>query len=213
MPVARLGAAALSVLLLTSAVACGGATRHQAGRHPANATGKSATPTAPTTTGQRPADPAGAGADVAANGRTVGVDTQSRAALDRQAAARNSGHRAGLRGDAPYVWSIHATVAPTCVQAGSAAHLTVHTAPNAAVAYVAMYAGNKSGAVPPFGDGYGGNSEGYSSRTDGVWTDTWTVRADAPRGPAHVTVVVASHQTTKQVDVPFTVVDPLTGTC
>ena len=128
-------------------------------------------------------------------------------------AAPNATHPSAASTAAPYVWSLHAQVTPQCVVAGQTARVTVQTAYNAALAYVAVYAGNKSGAAPPFGYGYGGNSDGYSSRQDGTWADTWTIRADAPRGTAHVTVVAASHQTSKRVDVPFTVVDPLTGSC
>jgi hypothetical protein len=124
--------------------------------------------------------------------------------------AAEAGH-AGLRGSSPYVWSLRAAVTP-CVAAGGTATVTVHTAADAALAYVAVYAGDKSGAPKPFGHGYGGNANGYSNDS-GQWASTWTIRADAPRGPAKVTVVAASHQTTKQVDVPFTVVDPVTGHC
>jgi hypothetical protein len=119
----------------------------------------------------------------------------------------------GQRGSSSYVWSVTAHVTPTCVVAGRTATVTVKTARNAALAYVAVYAGEKSGAAPPFGYGYGGNADGYSSPVDGSWANTWTVRADAPTGKARVTVVVAWHQTSKQVDVPFTVADPLSGTC
>lgn len=131
----------------------------------------------------------------------------------RQAPA--GGPAAGSSADpsSTFVWSVTAQVEPTCVPAGSTATVRVQTTENAALAYVAVYHGEKSGAAPPFGYGYGGNADGYSSMQDGHWSDTWTIRADAPRGTARVTVVVASHQTSKQVDVPFTVVDPVTGKC
>ena len=118
----------------------------------------------------------------------------------------------GLRGSSPYVWRINASVSPSCVRAGGTATVTVVTAPRAAVGYVAEYAGRKSGAAPPFGYGYGGNAGGYTDQSGG-WTQTWTIRADAPIGPANVIVAVASHQTHKQVNAPFTVVDPVTGQC
>jgi len=138
--------------------------------------------------------------------------TDDRTGTNNAGTAAARAHDAELRGSAPYVWQLRAAVAPQCVKAGGAATVTVRTAANAALAFVAVYAGDKSGAAKPFGYGYGGNADGYSNDA-GQWASTWTIRADAPRGPAKVTVVVASHQTTKQVDVPFTVVDPVTGHC
>lgn len=130
----------------------------------------------------------------------------------RHASEADAADHAGLRGSSSYVWRLRATVSPSCVPAGGAATVTVHTAANAALAFVAIYANGKNGSAPPFGDGYGGNADGYSNDS-GQWASTWTIRADAPRGPAKVTVVAASHQTTKQVDVPFTVIDPVSGHC
>jgi hypothetical protein len=155
------------------------------------------------------ADPAVATSD----GTSVATAGDSAAGhTARDASGANAADHAGLRGSSSYVWRLRATVSPSCVPAGGAATVKVHTAANAALAFVAVYAGNKSGAAKPFGYGYGGNTDGYSNDA-GQWSSTWTIRADAPRGPAKVTVVVASHQTTKQVDVPFTVIDPVTGHC
>jgi hypothetical protein len=203
----RLGVVALAAVIATSVAGCGAGASHSA-----------------SSPGPGPAAHAAADGAVAAPAATAATSrhhaqtgtrsgTAARAVPAGQQPASQTRPRSGLRGDAPYVWSIHATVTPTCVRAGGTARLDVRTAANAAVAYVAMYAGDKSGATPPFGQGYGGNSDGYTSDPGGRWSDTWTIRADAPRGHAHVIVVVASHQTTQRVDVPFTVVDPLTGTC
>jgi hypothetical protein len=146
---------------------------------------------------------------------TTSVPAGTKTSAPGAAAGNDRGETAetaGLRGESPYVWSLQATVSPTCIRAGGTATVTVATAPGAAVGYVAEYAGRKSGAMPPFGYGYGGNAGGYADGA-GQWTQTWTIRADAPVGPAKAIVVAASHQTHKQVDAPFTVVDPVTGHC
>jgi hypothetical protein len=217
MRIARAGLAGSVVALLASAVTgCSGTAHHAAAskpaadvaaQHPVAVDGHAASDN---TTHARPAAGANDGT-VSEAGRvqhTAGDHNGSSNAGTTAARA----HDAGLRGSAPYVWKLRASVAPQCVKAGGTATVTVHTAANAALAYVAVYAGDKSGAAKPFGYGYGGNAEGYSNDA-GQWASTWTIRADAPRGPAKVTVVAASHQTTKQVDVPFTVVDPVTGHC
>jgi hypothetical protein len=95
-------------------------------------------------------------------------------------------------------------VTPKCVPAGSTATLTAHTIPNATLAYVAVYAGEKSGADSPFGYGYGGNDHGTSD-ANGDWTTTWVVSSKAPTGPARVTLVVNTNDGYNQVDVPFSV--------
>jgi hypothetical protein len=159
--------------------------------------------------GQPSPDDAPAGAQATSAGS--GAGPRDRRPADAESTARVS-EPGGLRGTAPYVWQLQASVSPRCVRAGEIATLTVTTAPDAAIGYVAVYAGEKSGAAPPFGYGYGGNAAGYANQS-GSWTQTWTIRADAPVGKARTTVVAASHATNKQVDVPFTVVDPVTGTC
>ena len=217
MSLTRAGLAGSVVALLASVVTgCGGAVHNAA-----------ATKSGADVAAQQPATIAGHAAgktardrqtEAAANGTEVSGAADVRSAGGNRAVSADAGstaaqtHEAGLRGSAPYVWKLRATVAPTCVKAGGTATVTVHTAANAALAFVAVYAGDKSGADKPFGYGYGGNADGYSNDA-GEWASTWVIHADAPRGPAKVTVVVASHQTTKQVDVPFTVVDPVTGHC
>lgn len=84
---------------------------------------------------------------------------------------------------------VAAEVSPACVPPGSTVTVTVTTQPGAPLAYQAIYAGNQSGAEPPFGKGYGGNAKGFAS-DDGIYTDKWIVRLDAPRGPARLDVVV-----------------------
>jgi hypothetical protein len=158
-----------------------------------------------------PSSPDDPGAESRATTAGSDAGTADRHPTDVDSKGRAS-EPAGLRGDSPYVWQLKASVSPRCVRAGEVVTVTVLTAPTAAIGYVAVYAGEKSGAAPPFGYGYGGNAAGYSDQS-GTWTQTWTVRADAPVGPARTTVVAASHQTNKQVDVPFTVVDPVTGSC
>jgi hypothetical protein len=209
--------AVIACALAVVATACAGngpSQRPQAADVPSGtplptATSSAAAPTSGTGTQDGPADasqarpvtdPAVVGGH---DGRHAPVEVDS---------GTSAGEAPGLRGDSPYVWRLRAVVTPTCVRAGGTATLTVATAPGAAIAYVAVYAGDKSGAEPPFGYGYGGNAGGYTDQSGG-WTQTWTVRPDAPLGPAKVTVGAGSHQTNKQVDAPFTVVDPVTRQC
>lgn len=108
---------------------------------------------------------------------------------------------------------IDASVDPTCVLAGTSMTLTVHTEPKATLAYVAVYHGEKSGAAPPFGYGYGGNDKGQAD-ANGDWHGSWTVTANAPTGSAYVLLVVGSQKYHKQrqVKVPFAV-RSATGGC
>jgi hypothetical protein len=85
---------------------------------------------------------------------------------------------------------VAASVSPACVEPGGTVTIEVTTEPEAAIAYNAVYAGNKSGSPAPFGYGYGGNDKGYASKKSGTWESTWIVRIDAPRGPAKVDVIV-----------------------
>jgi hypothetical protein len=218
MSLTRAGFAGCVVALLASVVTgCGGAAHHVAATKPA-ADIAAQQPAAVDDHASSSNTTSNTGTEAAANGTAVsGAGNIRNAAGDRTGSDRTGStaaqtHDAGLRGSAPYVWKLRAAVAPKCVKAGGTATVTVHTAANAALAFVAVYAGDKSGAEKPFGYGYGGNADGYSNDA-GQWASTWVIHADAPRGPAKVTVVVASHQTTKQVDVPFTVVDPVTGHC
>lgn len=95
----------------------------------------------------------------------------------------------------------------TCVVAGGSVTLSVRTGqPYAGLIYLAYYAKDKTGAAPPWGDGYGGNSGGPSN-AEGVYSDTWVVRADTPPGPARVevTVVYDSDGRKRTLTLPFTV--------
>ena len=92
-----------------------------------------------------------------------------------------------LPGDMPV--DVEAHVSPACVTPGSKMVLEVETESEGAIGFQAVYAGNKSGADAPFGEGYGGNDKGTATK-EGHWSNTWVVRADAPQGPARVDVVV-----------------------
>lgn len=107
---------------------------------------------------------------------------------------------------------ITATVTPSCVFPGTAVTLRVTTKPNAAIAYVAIYNGDKSGAAPPWGEGYGGNDKGDADGS-GKWSSTWTVSATAPSGPARVMLVVGANGKQRSIDVPFTVGEREVGGC
>lgn len=104
------------------------------------------------------------------------------------------------------------SVTPSCVRAGSTASLHVTTIPGAIVAYVAVYHGEKSGAPPPFGYGYGGNDHG-TSRGDGGWDNDWIPRADSPAGAGYVVVETAYGDRRQQIRVPFAVSRGLKGGC
>jgi hypothetical protein len=99
---------------------------------------------------------------------------------------------------------IAAAVVPKCVTLGSAAKLTVHTVRKASIAFVAVYSNQKSGAAPPWGEGYGGNDKGTAD-THGDWSASWTVAPQTPPGPAHVILVVGQNGKGRQIDVPFSV--------
>jgi hypothetical protein len=71
--------------------------------------------------------------------------------------------------------------------------LTVHTEPEAAVAYQAVYADNKGGGGKPLGGGYGGNAGGHANRA-GDWSASWVVSMDAPIGRARVDVIIGWEQ-------------------
>ena len=90
--------------------------------------------------------------------------------------------------------------------------MDVTTVARGALAYVAVYAGGRSGAAPPLGDGLGGNGSGTADST-GSWTATWDVAVTAPTGPARVTLVVSTRDGTRQIDVPFSVGAREAGGC
>jgi hypothetical protein len=79
------------------------------------------------------------------------------------------------------------------------------------MAFVAVYNGNKSGAAPPWGEGYGGNDKGTANNV-GDWSSSWTVTANAPQGPGHVILGVGSKGKQRQINVPFSVAK-VTGGC
>jgi endonuclease YncB( thermonuclease family) len=107
---------------------------------------------------------------------------------------------------------ITAAVTPACVARGGTATLRVTTVPKAAIAYVAIYAGEKSGAAPPWGEGHGGNDKGESNH-EGRWVNSWTVSLTAPTGPARVMLVVGAKGKQRSIDVPFSVGEREAGGC
>ena len=111
------------------------------------------------------------------------------------------------------LFPLSATVSPACVRPGGVATLVVHAPPRASVAFQAVYAGNKGGATPPFGYGYGGNADGYIG-PDGTWTSSWTLRPDTPAGPAYIELAVAhTNRVEQNNNTKFRVANPVTGTC
>ena len=106
---------------------------------------------------------------------------------------------------------VEAVISPACVLRGGIATITVRTVSQAAIAYHAIYAGTHGGAPPPYGSGYGGNASGFADK-QGRWNSSWTVRADAPVGPARADVVVSDGQAWGYDDPPFTVAGA-SGTC
>ncbi|MFY9586183.1 MAG: hypothetical protein WAT66_01870 [Actinomycetota bacterium] len=106
---------------------------------------------------------------------------------------------------------VSASVSPSCVRPGGLATLTVETLPDSVVAYVAIYSNGKSGAAPPWGEGYGGNDGGHAN-SRGVYKSSWTVSPSAPAGPATVQVVVGIRDKGSETTAHFTVGSP-TGAC
>lgn len=115
--------------------------------------------------------------------------------------------------DIPYPSKVKVLVqtTPRCVSPGETVEIDVITQAGAPLAYQAVYAGNKSGAEPPFGEGYGGNDDGFAS-DDGTFSDRWLVRLDAPRGAARVDVVVGWEGEFGYSDARFAVADE-DGSC
>lgn len=68
--------------------------------------------------------------------------------------------------------------------------LTVEVEPGAVVVFQAIYSNNRSGADPPYGEGYGGNAGGRVDES-GRYIATWLVRPHAPVGPGRVDVYAA----------------------
>ncbi|HWL37273.1 MAG TPA: hypothetical protein VNQ77_13910 [Frankiaceae bacterium] len=107
---------------------------------------------------------------------------------------------------------IEASISPACVPAGGLATLTVKTLPKTTLAFVAVYNGEKSGAAPPWGEGYGGNDKGEAS-ADGSWTISWTVTPNAPHGPARVILAAGKNGKQRAINVPFSVGGREAGGC
>lgn len=82
---------------------------------------------------------------------------------------------------------IEAELAHACVQSGGTQTLRVRTEPWSGVAFEAIYSDGKSGADPPYGEGYGGN-DGALAREDGRAEFTWQISTDAPTGEVDVVV-------------------------
>jgi hypothetical protein len=107
---------------------------------------------------------------------------------------------------------IDAKVAPACVAPGAKVTLTVKTVPHAQLGFVAVYAGEKSGAARPWGEGYGGNDKGKSDGR-GFFTYTWVLAPNTPAGWARVTLVVGTTQKQRAINVPFSVGEREAGGC
>jgi hypothetical protein len=144
--------------------------------------------------------------------------TPPRAGSPASASAHPSGAPTAPSASPSHDWTateaeipIDAAVTPSCVVVGSTARLDVKTKPKGAVGFVAVYAGEKSGAAPPFGEGYGGNDKGTADGS-GKWSSSWTVALNTPPGPAYVLLVVAYSGKQRQIKVPFTVAKGACGT-
>ena len=87
----------------------------------------------------------------------------------------------------------------------------MHTEPGALVAYDAVYSDGQSGAPPPYGAGYGGNTYGTAG-SNGDYTSTWTVSPKAPAGKAYVNVIVGWNGSFGRAKPHFAVAG-VSGTC
>jgi hypothetical protein len=112
--------------------------------------------------------------------------------------------------DTPFAFAAERSA--TCVRHGEQVTIEVRTEPDASVAYHAVYAGEEGGAVPPFGEGHGGNG-GDPADARGRYADTWVVGPDAPVGPARVDVVAAWFGEMTRTELAFEVADRTTGVC
>jgi hypothetical protein len=211
----RYGLAAVSALALTAgcggqsptAGANGAARAGAQGSKTSNAVGAGASSSAAPAASTHGAVAPGSTSPAGANG-TAGV-AGSAGTKPGGTTAPTTTAAPAQQGTAPPVATaeeipIHAVVSPGCVLAGGTATLRVTSVPKAFLGYVAMYAGEKSGAQPPFGYGYGGNDKGETN-ADGAWVGTWVVRADAPVGRGRVVIVVAHEGKQREIDVPLSV--------
>ena len=159
--------------------------------------------------------PAAPTAPAASSGATA-VPTASTAATGKPAAVKPSA-AAGSPSATPYrppikpehqataqELPIEATVTPKCARLGGSVTLRVTTKPQADIAYLAVYHGEKSGAAKPWGEGYGGNHHGKADFR-GLWSDTWVVAPTAPQGDGRIVVVVGHGGKQRTIDVPFSV--------
>jgi hypothetical protein len=205
----------LAAAALTAAAGCGSSPAKAGLPGPAVASGTSSPrasssaggPTGPTGGGATSAPAPGSSA-VPSTGQTGGGAHASTGPRASASPTAINGVPQASAQDLP----ITATVTPACVTAGGLATLTVQTVPEGAIAFLAVYHGEQSGAEPPWGKGYGGNSKGMADPR-GSWTSTWTVAANAPTGSARVIVVVGSKGKQRQVDVPFSVGGRETNGC
>ena len=212
----------LAALAALAALAgCGGAATPSARQAPPAEQGRGAVPPSPTASGSaapgaRPGGTGAPGATGAPAGTASGVPGTKPGAPGKPQATPTYGTAHGVvnpkfEGTEQEV-PIDAKVTPSCVVPGTVATLTVTTNPKATLAYLAVYQGEKSGAEPPWGEGYGGNDKGESDES-GHWQGSWTVRADAPAGWARVLVVVGTNGKQRAVNVPFSVGGREAGGC
>lgn len=150
--------------------------------------------------------------------KTTGGDTGTATAAktpgkgaDAKAAPANDGVASAGEHDMDAV-AVSASVAPTCVRPGGTITITIKTESQGGAAYNAFYSDGKSGAAPPYGEGYGGNNGGIADE-GGTYTDTWTVAANAPTGPGRIDVVAGNSTGFGETKVAFAVADAVTGTC
>ncbi|HEU0131967.1 MAG TPA: hypothetical protein VFQ85_13335 [Mycobacteriales bacterium] len=204
----RSSLAAVAALATVTLAACGSSAPARHGAAPVAAT--SGVPAATSTASTRPGH-AGSVPTTAPAGRSGTTGTNGTTGSAQPPAAGTAGTTPSTAQQQPPSYEatpeelpIEAAVLPACVPAGGVAKLTVHTVKKAALAFVAVYAGNKSGAAPPWGQGYGGNDKGTAD-TNGDWSATWTVAVNTPPGPANVILVAGSKGKQRQITVPFTV--------
>lgn len=113
-------------------------------------------------------------------------------------------------GEHPFRFEVELSM--RCVRHGESMTIEVQTEPDASVAYHAVYAGEEGGAVPPYGEGHGGNG-GDPADSEGRYSDTWVVGPDAPEGPARVDVAAAYYGEMTRMALEFEVADRASGTC
>lgn len=199
----------LAAAALTAAAGCGSSSPAKAGLHGPAAMSGSPSPLASSSAGATTGAPV---TGTSSGGPAIGAGAtpsagQTGGGTHASTAPRASAQPTSVNG-VPQASSdqlpIQAKVSPGCVTAGTLATLDVKTVPQAAIAFLAVYHGEQSGAEPPWGKGYGGNSKGVADK-HGAWTSTWTVTANAPTGAARVIVVVGFQGKQRQIDVPFSV--------